>query len=115
MDVLKLKNGYEIAIEDGASLGYIEHHAVNEAAALTVCEQLTAANVAEIQFLHDGQVAGEYTNIKLAAAPTRATNEDLTVTVIISLAEKSEIEIRLDDHDAAIEDLGEAVSGLMEG
>lgn len=115
MDSLKLKNEFTVTIEDGAMLGHIEHIAVNEAAALTVCEQLTPENVSEVKFLIDGAVAGEFENVTLAAIPTRATNEDQTVTVVISLREKTEIEIRLDDHDAAIEDLGEAVSELMEG
>lgn len=122
MDTLKLKNGYEIQIEDGASLGHIEHIAQTEEAALEVINQLTAENVSAVEFLHDGVVNGEYPQVALNTAPTRAVNEDGTITVTISLREKTDLELRVDAleesqsiQDGAIEDLGTAVSDMMEG
>ena len=122
MNSLRLKNGYEIQIEDGASLFCIEHIAQTEEAALEVINQLTAENVSAVEFLHDGVVNGEYPQTALNTAPTRAVNEDGTITVTISLREKTDLELRVDAleesqsiQDGAIEDLGTAVSDMMEG
>lgn len=122
MDKLVLKDGFEIAIEDGASLGNIIHIAQDETAALAVCEKITNANVSSIKFYHGDLLTGEYENVIKSSEPTRTINEDGTVTVTISLREKTDIEIRLDAleqsqavQDLALEDVGEAISTLMEG
>lgn len=128
MNWMKFKDGTRIEIEEGASLGHIVHVATNEANALFVCEKCTAENVSEITFSQPGEdgaeiVTGEYTGLLLNGAPTRATNEDgLSVTVTISLYEPSALELRvaaLEEsqtvQDEAIDDLGGAVSDMMEG
>ena len=121
MDNLKLNNGFEISIEDGASLGSIKHIASTEEDAVNVCNELTASNVSHVEFYHEGNLTGSYDNIALASQPTRTINEDATITVEISLRQKSEIEIRLDAieasqllQDSAIDDLGNSISELME-
>lgn len=128
MNWMTFKDGTRIEIEEGASLGHIVHVATNEANALFVCEKCTPDNVSEIKFSQPGEdgaeiVTGEYSGLLLSGAPTRATNEDgLSVTVVISLYEPSALELRvaaLEEsqtvQDEAIDDLGGAVSDMMEG
>ena len=128
MNWMTFKDGTRIEIEEGASLGHIVHVATNEANALFVCEKCTTDNVSEIKFSQPGEdgaeiITGEYTGLLLSDAPTRATNEDgLSVTVTISLYEPSALELRvaaLEEsqgvQDEAIDDLGGAVSDMMEG
>ena len=128
MNWMTFKDGTRIEIEEGASLGHIVHVATNEANALFVCEKCTPDNVSEIKFSQPGEdgaeiITGEYSGLLLSGAPTRATNEDgLSVTVTISLYEPSAIELRVDAleesqgvQDEAIDDLGGAVSDMMEG
>lgn len=128
MNWMTFKDGTRIEIEEGASLGHIAHVATNEANALFVCEKCTPDNVSEIKFSQPGEdgaeiITGEYSGLLLSGAPTRATNEDgLSVTVTISLYEPSALELRvaaLEEsqgvQDEAIDDLGGAVSDMMEG
>lgn len=128
MNWMTFKDGTKIEIEEGASLGHIVHVATNEANALFVCEKCTPDNVSEIKFSQPGEdgaeiITGEYSGLLLSGAPTRATNEDgLSVTVTISLYEPSALELRvaaLEEsqgvQDEAIDDLGGAVSDMMEG
>lgn len=128
MNWMTFKDGTRIEIEEGASLGHIVHVATNEANALFVCEKCTPDNVSEVKFSQPGEdgaeiITGEYSGLLLSGAPTRATNEDgLSVTVTISLYEPSALELRvaaLEEsqgvQDEAIDDLGGAVSDMMEG
>lgn len=128
MNWMTFKDGTKIEIEEGASLGHIVHVATNEANALFVCEKCTPDNVSEVKFSQPGEdgaeiITGEYSGLLLSGAPTRATNEDgLSVTVTISLYEPSALELRvaaLEEsqgvQDEAIDDLGGAVSDMMEG
>lgn len=128
MNWMTFKDGTRIEIEEGASLGHIVHVATNEANALFVCEKCTPDNVSEIKFSQPGEdgaeiITGEYSGLLLSGAPTRATNEDgLSVTVTISLYEPSALELRVAAleksqgvQDEAIDDLGGAVSDMMEG
>lgn len=128
MNWMTFKDGTRIEIEEGASLGHIVHVATNEANALFVCEKCTPDNVSEIKFSQPGEdgaeiITGEYSGLLLSGAPTRQTEEDgIAVTVVISLYEPSALELRvaaLEEsqgvQDEAIDDLGGAVSDMMEG
>lgn len=123
MNHMTFKDGTKIQIEEGATLAHIVYAAKNEADALYVCEKCTADNVIEITFSQpddDGAdiVTGEYTGLVLNGAPTRQTNEDgLTVTVVISLHEPTELELRVaaleesqQVQDGAIDDLATVLS-----
>ncbi len=127
MNYMTFADGTRIQIEEGASLGSIVHIAQNEAMALFVCEKCTAENLSHVVFSQPGDegdvITGEYDNLVLTGAPTRQTDEDgVSVIVTISLREKSELEIRVEAleesqgvQDEAIDDLGSAVSDIMEG
>lgn len=128
MQWMTFKDGTRIEIEGGATFDHIEHIATNEANALFVCEKCTAENVSRITFSQPDEqgaeiITGDYDNLVLNGAPTRQTNDDgLSVTVVISFREKSEIEMRVEAleesqgvQDEAIDDLGGAFSDMVEG
>lgn len=123
MNWLQFKDGVKITIEDGSSLDRIVHIADNEALALYACEECTADNVSHIEFLQSGEDGepvgiGTYEGLILNGAPTRQTNEDgQTVTVIISMHEPTELELRVaaleesqQVQDGAIDDLANVLS-----
>ena len=122
MDKLKFLDGTIIDIEDGASLGDITHIAANEAAAIIVCEKVTAENVASLQFLHGEAVTGDYQNVVITAPTTREDGEEGAVIVRMHFREKTDVELRLDAleegqtvQDGAIEDIGAVLSDMAEG
>lgn len=123
MDYIKLTDGTQFTIEDGAILERIIHISATEADATAVCAAVTAENIAHVEFWAEDaeQPYGVYDDLALNAPPTRH-DEDGAVVVTISMREKTDIEKRLDAleesqevQDGAIEDLGLAVSDLVEG
>lgn len=124
MPYIKLADSTQIPIEDGASLDHIEHIAKDEAAALAVCAKFTPENLTHVEFATapEDEPHGIYENLVLNAAPSRQDTEDGEVLVVISLREKTELELRVDAleesqavQDGAIEDLGLAMSDMAEG
>ena len=124
MPYIKLADSTQIPIEDGASLDRIEHIAENEAAALAVGAAFTPENLAHVEFATapDDEPHGVYENLALIEPPTRRDTEDGKVLVTIRLREKTDLELRVDaleesqaTQDGAIEDLGLAVSDIVEG
>ena len=110
-----LADGSVIAIEEGASLGNITHIAADEAAAVEICGLITPENLVHVEFTHDGleEPYGVYDNLTKAAEPMRYTNEDETVTVLISLREKTDVELRLDALDESQELQNEVLDTLI--
>jgi len=131
MSNMKLANGYTFPIEDGASISDIVHMAVDEEAALDVCEELTDENLRHVEFRDVNDIViGSYDYLAKIENPTRQTQDDgITVKVCICLRQKDTVEIRLDEieerqrqiietqeiQDGAIEDIGIALSDLAEG
>lgn len=124
MPYIKLAGSTQIPIEDGASLDHIEHIAENEAAALAVGAAFTAANLTHVEFATapEDEPHGIYENLALIEPPTRRDTDDGKVLVTIRLREKTDLELRVDaleesqaTQDGAIEDLGLAVSDIVEG
>lgn len=111
MSKMVLNDGTSITIEDGASLGCIHHIAADETEAQAVCAYLTGSNLKHVEFHTDsGDAYGVYDNLIVDAAPARQTNKDGTVTVTISLRQKTDIELRLD----ALEEGHEINAGAIE-
>lgn len=110
MDELRLLDGTRIPIEQGASLGHIEHIAPNEAEALVVCEMITPGNLSHAEFLVNGEPAGIYDNLIIIDTPSRTTQEDGTVLVVFGLRELTELEVRVNTHDEEILELQEAIA-----
>lgn len=122
MDYMKLADGTQVTIEDGASLAEVTHIASNEANAMFVCRKVTAENVASLQFLHGEAVTGDYQNVVIAAPTTREDGEEGAVIVRMHFREKTDVELRLDAleegqtvQDGAIEDIGAVLSDMAEG
>ena len=123
MDYIKLTDGTQVTIEDGASLDRIIHISATEADATAVSAAVTAENIAHVEFFNEDaeQPYGVYDDLALNAPPTRH-DENGAVVVTISLREKTDIEKRLDAleesqqiQDGAIEDIGMVLSDIAEG
>lgn len=123
MDYIKLTDGTQVTIEDGASLEHIFHTAANEADAVTVCAALTPENLSHVEFFNEGaeNPYGVYDDLILNSPPTRQDGDGVVI-VTISLREKTDIEKRLDAleesqeiQDGAIEDIGMVLSDMAEG
>ena len=123
-EFMRLADETEIPIEEGGSLASLIHIAPNEPEAMAICELVTPENLAHVEFGRTDleEPYGVYDNLAKAAEPYRYTNEDETITVVISLREKTDLELRVDAleesqevQDGAIEDLGAAVSEIAEG
>lgn len=124
MDYMKLADGTQVTIEDGASLGRIIHVTDNEADAQAVCMAVRdEGNLDHVEFYNEGveQPYGIYDDLALNAQPTRH-DDNGAVVVTISLREKTDIEKRLDAleesqqiQDGAIEDIGMVLSDMAEG
>jgi hypothetical protein len=124
MPYIKLADSTQIPIEEGASLDHIEHIAKDETAALAVGAAFTPANLTHVEFATapEDEPHGIYENLALIEPPTRQDTDDGKVLVTIRLREKTDLELRVDaleesqaTQDGAIEDLGLAVSDIVEG
>ena len=120
-DKLILKDGTEIELETGASLGSLGVLSIDKAAMVATWDKLTPDNLATVQIKNgDGLVVGEYTDLALVSE-TSTINADGTILTYFNLREKSDIERRLDAiedgqemQNGAINDLGEIASVLAE-
>lgn len=123
MDKIILKDQTTFDVADGASLGNIQIKAESFDAVKTITDAFTADNLAKATFTHNGEVSGEYTDLK-SDGFTYSKNvgedgsEDGTYTVTASLRTKTEMEKAIDElkagHEAnagAIEDLAGIIGG----
>lgn len=123
MDKIILANKTEFEIADGASLGNIQIKAENFDAIKTITDAFTADNLAKVTFTHNGEVSGEYTDLKsdgFSYTPNVGEDgkEDGTYTVTVRLRTKTEMEKAIDELKAghevnagAIQDLADMVAG----
>lgn len=124
-DKLILKNGKEINIEDGSSLGTIMVLSADRASMVETWEAMTTANLKAVKIQSaDGTEVGEYSDIILDSE-TSTINSDGTVLTNYHLRAKTETELLREEiaelrasqevQDGAISDLGEAVSEIAGG
>lgn len=123
MDKIILKNKAEFEIAEGASLGNIQIQSKNFDGIKTITDAFTADNLAEVTFTHNGEVSGEYTDLKsdgFSYNPNVGEDgkEDGTYTVTVRLRTKTEMEKAIDELKAghevnagAIQDLADMVAG----
>lgn len=117
MDKIILANKTEFEISDGASLGNIQIKSENFDAIKTITDAFTADNLAKVTFTHNGEVSGEYTDLK-SDGFTYSKNvgedgsEDGTYTVTIRLRTKTEMEKAIDELKAGHEANAEAIEEL---
>ncbi|WP_304323013.1 hypothetical protein [Phocaeicola plebeius] len=123
MDKIILKNKTEFEIADGASLGNIQIQSADFAGIETITKAFSVDNLAKVTFTHNGEVSGEYTDLKsdgFTYMPNVGEDgaEDGTYTVTVSLRTKTEMEKAIDELKAghevnagAIQDLADMVAG----
>lgn len=125
MEKIRLKDGTEIEIQEGASLGEITVHESNFEALEGIGNiLLTEGNLDEVTFISNDEVTGEYTDLKVERPLFHSVDmyiEEKEVVAVFSLREKEQIEKDVEEiksgqvtQDRAIEDLGEAVSTIAE-
>ena len=101
-DKLFLKNGAEIELETGASLGALQVVSADRAAMLATWELLTPDNLSQVQIKNGaGLTGGTHTDLVLASE-TSVVASDGTVLTTYSLRPKTDVE-RLEEKVAAVE------------
>lgn len=123
MDKIILKNKTEFEIADGASLGNIQIQSADFAGIETITKAFSGDNLAKVTFAHNGEVSGEYTDLKSDGFSYNQNvgedgKEDGTYTVTVRLRTKTEMEKAIDELKAghevnagAIQDLADMVAG----
>lgn len=123
MDKIILANKTEFEIADGASLGNIQIQSADFAGIETITKAFSVDNLAKVTFTHNGEVSGEYTDLKsdgFSYNPNVGEDgkEDGTYTVTVRLRTKTEMEKAIDELKAghevnagAIQDLADMVAG----
>lgn len=117
MDKIILKNKTEFEIADGASLGNIQIQAKNFDEVKTITDKFNAENISKVTFTHNGEVSGEYTDLKsdgFSYNPNVGEDgkEDGTYTVTVRLRTKTEMEKAIDELKAGHEANAEAIEEL---
>lgn len=117
MDKIILANKTEFEIADGASLGNIQIKAENFDAIKTITKAFSVDNLAKVTFTHNGEVSGEYTDLKsdgFSYNPNVGEDgkEDGTYTVTVRLRTKTEMEKAIDELKAGHEANAEAIEEL---
>ena len=101
-DKLFLKNGAEIELEAGASLGALQVLSADRTAMLATWELLTPDNLSQVQIKNGaGLTGGTHTDLVLASE-TSVVASDGTVLTTYSLRPKTDVE-RLEEKVAAVE------------
>lgn len=117
MDKIILKNQKSFEIADDASLGNIQIQSADFAGIETITKAFSVDNLAKVTFTHNGEVSGEYTDLKsdgFTYMPNVGEDgtEDGTYTVTVSLRTKTEMEKAIDELKAGHEANAEAIQEL---
>lgn len=113
-DKIVLKDGTEIELESGASLGLIQVVSKNKNEMISIWEKMSAENLSKIQILNSsGVVCGTYADLLLVSERSKE-QADGTILTSFCFREKTDIEKRVDVLDGAVNDLGSATSALAE-
>ena len=111
-DKLILKNGAEIELEAGASLGALQVLSADRAAMLATWELLTPDNLAAVQIKNGaGLTVGTYTDLVLASE-TSVVASDGTVLTTYSLRPKTDVE-RLTERVEVVEEGQQVQDGAI--
>ena len=111
-DKLILKNGHEIELEAGASLGALQVLSADRAAMLATWELLTPDNLSQVQIKNGaGLTVGTYTDLVLASE-TSVVAPDGKVLTTYSLRPKTDVE-RLTERVAVVEEGQQVQDGAI--
>lgn len=95
-DKLIIKDGTEIELETGASLGILGVLSTDKAAMVSTWDRLTAENLSEVQIKNgDGLVVGSYTGLVLVSE-TSTVQADGSILTCYNVREKTELEKQLE-------------------
>lgn len=117
-DKLILKDGNEIELEAGASLGAIQVLSTNKEAMVATWDKFTDANLSEVQVKNsEGLTIGSYANLTLVSE-TSTVQLDASILTSYCLRHKTDVENRLDTleigqevQDGAITELAVLMGG----
>ena len=122
MNKIKFSNGTTYDINEGASLGRIEIPTTLDGISGIVSTLTESGNLDCVQFLSGDQVTGNYEGMVLTNPVCHIETIGDTVTVVVAIREKTDVEKRLEAleagqeiQDGAIGDLGVVVSELSGG
>lgn len=102
-DKLIMKDGTEIELETGASLGSLGVLSTDKAAMVSTWDRLTAENLSGVRIKNgDGLVVGSYTGLVLVSETSRV-QADGSILTCYNVREKTDIE-RLEERVAAVEE-----------
>ena len=111
-DKLILKNGAEIELEAGASLGALQVVSADRAAMLATWELLTPDNLSQVQIKNGaGLTVGTYTDLVLVSE-TSVVASDGTVLTTYSLRPKTAVE-RLTERVEVVEEGQQVQDGAI--
>ena len=111
-DKMILKNGAEIVLETGASLGALQVVSADRAAMLATWELLTPDNLSQVQIKNGaGLTGGTHTDLVLASE-TSVVASDGTVLTTYSLRPKTDVE-RLAERLDAVEEGQQVQDGAI--
>lgn len=111
-DKLILKNGAEIVLETGASLGALQVVSADRAAMLATWELLIPDNLSQVQVKNDaGLTVGTYTDLVLVSE-TSVVASDGTVLTTYSLRPKTAVE-RLTERVEVVEEGQQVQDGAI--
>lgn len=111
-DKLILKNGHEIELEAGASLGALQVLSADQAEMLATWELLTPDNLSQVQIKNGaGLTVGTYTDLVLVSE-TSVVAPDGKVLTTYSLRPKTDVE-RLTERVAVVEEGQQVQDGAI--
>lgn len=120
-DVMILKDGTTIELEEAASMSALRVLSADKIAMVATWDKLTENNLEAVQVKNGaGLVVGNYTALMLVSEMS-VVQEDGSILTSYNLREKTTVEKRLDSveagqeiQDGAINDLGTAVGEIAE-
>ena len=113
-DYIRLADGTEFKIKGGASLDNIVYDAVDEADGLEIAKKVTKDNVSHVEFFSKSEEgesydpSGVYDNLKLVTVYFDVPN----LKVLITLSEKNEYDLFMDEMRESQEDQNEMIDYL---
>ena len=111
-DKMILKNGAEIVLETGASLGALQVVSTDRAAMLATWELLTPDNLSQVQIKNGaGLTVGTYTDLILASETSVVASDGMVLTTY-SLRHKTDVE-RLEERVTVVEEGQQVQDGAI--
>lgn len=122
MEKIIFNDGTEMEIMEGAALTGVRIVANSFAELQSVADAISDANLRTVKFKSGENITGVYENMKLESPLFHVSVRDGKVIATISLRQKTEMELEIEDikagqevQDGAIADVADVVSVIAEG